>query len=277
MVKSILTGLDGSPYSQSALDLGIAWSKRFGSTLVGLGIVDKPHIYQPEMVPIGAGYYKDHSDETVFAQAKAKVEALLKEFHERCGKAGITCKELAEIGDPYEQIQEEAQCYDLVMLGKQTHFEFMTRKGPDETLSRVLRNTPRPVIAAPLNYTEGKSVIIGYDGSLQAARALQAFAALGLGSVWPVHVVGVGADKAAASAPVARAIEFLSYHGVAATPRIIVSHESPGAAILGAVSSLDAGLVVTGAYGQPSIKEFFLGSVTKTLLKDCPVPLFLYH
>jgi nucleotide-binding universal stress UspA family protein len=32
-----------------------------------------------------------------------------------------------------------------------------------------------------------------------------------------------------------------------------------------------------GAYGQPRIREFFLGSVTQTLLKESPVPLFLYH
>jgi len=31
------------------------------------------------------------------------------------------------------------------------------------------------------------------------------------------------------------------------------------------------------AYGQPVLREFLLGSVTKTVLRDSPVPLFLYH
>ncbi len=32
-----------------------------------------------------------------------------------------------------------------------------------------------------------------------------------------------------------------------------------------------------GAYGQPSLREFFLGSVTRRMLAECPVPLFLFH
>jgi nucleotide-binding universal stress UspA family protein len=34
---------------------------------------------------------------------------------------------------------------------------------------------------------------------------------------------------------------------------------------------------VMGAYGQPALREFFLGSVTRRMLTECPVPLFLFH
>ena len=47
--------------------------------------------------------------------------------------------------------------------------------------------------------------------------------------------------------------------------------------ILDQVQQLDAGLLVMGAYGQPVLREFFLGSVTRKVLEECPVPLFLYH
>ena len=32
-----------------------------------------------------------------------------------------------------------------------------------------------------------------------------------------------------------------------------------------------------GAYGEPTLREFFIGSVTRTILEQCPVPLFLFH
>jgi nucleotide-binding universal stress UspA family protein len=32
-----------------------------------------------------------------------------------------------------------------------------------------------------------------------------------------------------------------------------------------------------GAYGQPVLREFLLGSVTRTLLAHSPIPLFLDH
>ena len=42
-------------------------------------------------------------------------------------------------------------------------------------------------------------------------------------------------------------------------------------------SRLNASLFVMGAYGQPALREFFLGSVTRTLLEEASVPLFLSH
>jgi nucleotide-binding universal stress UspA family protein len=47
--------------------------------------------------------------------------------------------------------------------------------------------------------------------------------------------------------------------------------------ILEKVRRRGAGLLVMGAYGQPVLREFFVGSVTRTALGECPVPLFLYH
>jgi nucleotide-binding universal stress UspA family protein len=32
-----------------------------------------------------------------------------------------------------------------------------------------------------------------------------------------------------------------------------------------------------GAYGQSSLRDFFLGSVTRSLLEESPAPLFLSH
>jgi nucleotide-binding universal stress UspA family protein len=43
------------------------------------------------------------------------------------------------------------------------------------------------------------------------------------------------------------------------------------------VRSLGAALLVMGAYGQPVLLEFFVGSVTRTMLQASPVPLFLFH
>lgn len=51
----------------------------------------------------------------------------------------------------------------------------------------------------------------------------------------------------------------------------------PAQVLLGHVQQVQAGLLVMGAYGQPTLREFFFGSVTRTLLAESPVPLFLYH
>jgi nucleotide-binding universal stress UspA family protein len=277
MVRSVLVGLDGSAYSDSAVALGIDWARRFDALVVGLGIVDKPSIFQPEMVPLGADAYKQPADEARLARATRQVEQFLEKFSLRCAEAGVSSKVLEDVGNPYEQILREAQRYDVILLGKQTYFHFATQEGPCETLKSVLKNTPRPVVTVPEKLGAGTSIVIAYDGSLQAARALQAFQGLGLDSTQPVHVVTVGKDHIEACRHTDRAIEFLAFHGIKATAHALATSESPAQILLQQISKLDGRLVVMGAYGQPALKEFFLGSVTRTLLKESPVPLFLYH
>ena len=51
----------------------------------------------------------------------------------------------------------------------------------------------------------------------------------------------------------------------------------PAQVILEQVQQTQASLLVMGAYGQPAFREFFFGSVTRTMRAESPVPLFLYH
>jgi nucleotide-binding universal stress UspA family protein len=47
--------------------------------------------------------------------------------------------------------------------------------------------------------------------------------------------------------------------------------------ILERARQLGARLLVMGVYGQPRLREFFIGSATRTVLRASTVPLFLYH
>jgi nucleotide-binding universal stress UspA family protein len=78
-------------------------------------------------------------------------------------------------------------------------------------------------------------------------------------------------------APNLLAIEYLKSHGLDAIAYPVGSDRSPADVILGMVRVCNPGVVVIGAYGQPVLREFFLGSTTRTMLEGCPAPLFLYH
>ena len=58
MLRSILVGLDGSEHSDSALELGIRWARRFDALLVGIGVVDEPGIHGPEEYLVGEAYFR---------------------------------------------------------------------------------------------------------------------------------------------------------------------------------------------------------------------------
>jgi nucleotide-binding universal stress UspA family protein len=74
-----------------------------------------------------------------------------------------------------------------------------------------------------------------------------------------------------------RAIDFLAAHGIAATLHADASRGNIGDQLIEQAKALGAGLIVMGACGRSRVQEFLLGSVSRRLLDQCGVPLFLYH
>lgn len=277
MLKSILIGVDGSSFGTAAIDLGVEWARRFDAALVGLGIVDEPEIRGPEAVPLGGMAYKQHRDESLLFEAHLNIGRALENFRSRSEAAGVSCKSLKATGFPAEQLMLEAQRYDLVLLGQRTSFPFETQGGSDDTLRNVVKHSPRPVVAVPEKPRQGSTVVIAYDGSLQAARTLQAFQGLGLNRFQSVHVVSVHPDPAEAARWRDRAVDYLRFHDIAAQSHTIATSEEPAHAILKCLDAMDGSLLVMGAYGQATLKEMFFGSVTQAILEKSPVPVFLFH
>src|SRR5690606_30293497 len=156
------------------------------------------------------------------------------------------------------------------------YFRYETEQ-PDETLTEVIKNSPRPVVTVPSSLPSGDSVVIAYDGSLQAARALYTFWSSGVGGERKLHVVSVASERAEAAKVAQVASQFLHSHKLEATNHPIVSRESVGDIILEKLTELKAEMLVMGAYGQPRLREFFLGSVTRHVMMNSPVPMFLSH
>ena len=277
MLRSILVGVDGSDYSTAAVELGIQWAQRSGAVLVGLGIIDAPTISKPELVPLGGSAYKVHRDASLLTDASHKVGQFLEHCAQRCAEADVACQILQDSGLPAEQILLEAQRYDLIMLGQHTFFHFETQQQPDETLEVVLKQSPRPVVAVPAALPAGQAVVVAYDGSLHAARALQMLQVLGLEGSQEVHVVCVDPDQEQADLCVERAVAFLHSHHIAVQAYARATEAAPADVLLEHVHQVQASLLVMGAYGRSTLREFFGGSVTCTMLRESPVPLFLYH
>jgi nucleotide-binding universal stress UspA family protein len=140
-----------------------------------------------------------------------------------------------------------------------------------------VKQSPCPVVAVPTTLPEGRAAVIAYDGSLHATRALHMFQALGLNSSYDVHVVCVDPQQERATHCTERAVAFLQGHNIVAQTHALVTSGSPAHVLLEQVQQVDASLLVMGAYGRSTLREFFGASVTHTMLRESPVPLFMYH
>jgi nucleotide-binding universal stress UspA family protein len=283
MLASILIGLDIPAHCSAFLDPAIRWARPSGATLVGLGIIDEPGVRAIEPArPVGGKpdtspvYYEGYDHR--LAQLDREAAQLLSHFAARCGEAGVAHREVKVVGSPAQVIERQSQSCDLTVLARGSRFRFTTHDDErDDTIRRVLKNAPRPVVVVPpTNCPEGP-VVIAYDGSLPAARALAAFEATELGKVGQVHVVCVNTSATEARGHAELARQFLHYHNVDATVFALETSAEPASVILEQISRLKAGLLVMGAYGQSTLREFFIGSVTRTILEKSPVPTFLFH
>jgi nucleotide-binding universal stress UspA family protein len=88
------------------------------------------------------------------------------------------------------------------------------------------------------------------------------------------------ADEAdAATEPASQACQLLARHGASEARAIGLGDReagTPSETILGLAKSIDAAMIVMGAYGHRGIREIF-GSTTREVLNACPTVLFLHH
>jgi nucleotide-binding universal stress UspA family protein len=275
MLRSALVALDGSAYSESAVALAIDWAGRFGARLLGLGVLDVPAIRGAEPVPLGAGAYKKARDEARLVEAHRRVVEFLADFQARSQAAGIAAEVIEDIGDPAARILREAQRCDLVILARETHFQFETQDQPDETLAQVLRGSPRPVVVVPRELPDGQGILLAYGGGREAARTLQTFQLLGLAAGEAIDVVSIHRDGAEAEALARLAGEYLTVHGAPHRIRPIVSAAPPAEVLLDEVQQARPRLLVMGAQGHHPLRDLFGTSVTRAVLRACPVPAFI--
>lgn len=171
MLRSILIGLDGSADSASAIRLGIEWARRDGAMLVGLAIIDEPTIAAEEPIFLGG---VPHADPIFYrermADARRSADQFLEQFALHCAEAGVACKVLEDVGLPADEIALEAQRYDVVMLGRKTRFHFEVSERHDDTLERVLKESPRPVVVVPEVGSDSGPIVVAYDGRPRALR-----------------------------------------------------------------------------------------------------------
>ena len=180
-----------------------------------------------------------------------------------------------DVGAPHEQIVTEASGCDVVVLGRETHFQFETQDHPDATLTKVLRESPRPVVVVPREPAPGTGVLVAYGSGREVARTLQTFTLLGMAGDEPVCLLAIDHDLTRAQARLQVAGQFLTAHGVQITLEPVTSEDAPAALILDQVRRRRPRLVVMGSHGHHPVRNLFFTSVTRAVLKESPVPVFV--
>jgi nucleotide-binding universal stress UspA family protein len=115
-------------------------------------------------------------------------------------------------------------------------------------------------------------IVVAWDGSAQAARALAAALPF-LARAEQVTVVTC--EEAGDDGGLAEVTTYLAWHGIVAGRRAVPPHPGVAEALVAAAIGTD--LLVMGGYSHSRLREMILGGVTRYMLEKAALPLLLMH
>ncbi len=279
MIKNILVCLEGSPSTAAAVRLAIDIAKPLEAHLVGLAIVDEPDIRAGTPTSIGGSSFKHERDDALVAEAHKHAADAMALFERRCREAGVPGRPLEIVGRPVDAILEEMVTRELTVLGRDANFKFEIEGQDSHTRDAVLHRATTPVLVCPESAPAslGSKILLAYDGSGAAKRALASFAASGLARGREVHVVTIDDNGAVAWDMANKAVQALQAADITAKGHNLVSLLSNVEVITKLAKDLGAGMIVMGAFTRSRLRELFSGSVTRSLVETTEIPLYLQH
>ncbi len=279
MIKDILVCLEGSASTETATRIAIGLSRDLSAQMAGLAIIDEPDIRAGTATSIGGASYKHERDDALVADAKKAADDWVALFEQRCRQAGVAARSLEVVGRPAESILTEMESHHLTVIGRDANFRFETEEHDFRTLDTILHEATRPVLLVP-ETTErelGKTVLVAYDGSGAAKRAIASFAGSGIAQGREVHIATVDDNGVVGMEMAERGAALLLEAGVPAKAHSIVSVLSNTEALFKLAKDLKAGLMVMGAFTRSRLRQLFSGSVTRGVVEQTEIPLYLQH
>lgn len=283
MIRSILIALAESPNDATAKNVAFWLARKEGSHLHALAVIDltafevpilsSPDNFMPSVIapPLSESHAMMND---LMESAKKRLDV----FAEECATRRIPVFTEAKTGIPGEVISRMATAHDVVVVSRTGYNRISgARETVDAWIAPVVRSSVRPVLVAGTEFREGsdiRNILVAYDGSLHAARALLAAAELAARPGVQCELVTVAQSEGLGREVLEPAEAFLSHHGVAARTMAIV-HSKPSDVICEFAASGGFDVIVMGAYGHSPVREMLFGSTTERILAHCKTSVLL--
>jgi nucleotide-binding universal stress UspA family protein len=283
MIRSILIALGESPYNASAKDCAFWLARKEASHIHALAIVDigvfevpvlgSPDGFLPSVVtpPI-------NETSSLLNDLTTAAKERLDQFAEQCTSRDIRASTEIKTGVPGDVISRAAIAHDIVIVSRTGYNRIANiRETVDAWVAPVIRGSVRPVLVAGTGVREGsdiRSVLVAYDGSPHAARALPAAAELAARPGVDCTLATVASSEETGRELIAPAEAYLLHRGITPRKQIIVSSK-PSDVICELAASSGVDFLIMGAYGHSPIREALFGSTTERILAHCAANVIL--
>lgn len=271
-LRTILTHVDGAEGSDQRLGTAIDLARSEDAHLTVLSLGYEPSV---QAYAYGDGLGVAMADITV--QVREETEQRVIEVRERLAREGLTGDAMGLVAiyrEMQDQIASVARFADLVLASAPY------AEGAPDTAVDVFEGTlyrcDTPVLVCPPGdlSLDPARILVGWDGSRQALRAVRA----ALPFLKRARAVEISIFDPSDEAPGDALASMLARHGV--TVEVAAMPHPPGStavALARRAEEIDAQLMVIGAFGHSRLRESVIGGVTRDLLVAPQLPVLLAH
>ena len=142
------------------------------------------------------------------------------------------------------------------------------------TLEAITRLSIKPVFISPRDHHDIKRVMIAYDGSENANRALTLAAFFVSKLQLPLLLLNVNDSEEAGAKILQEAKDYLAPHNITQLEEKIISGDATDQ-IVSVAKEEKIDLIIMGSYGHSRIREAILGSTTVQTMRQVTVPVLM--
>lgn len=277
-IKTIAVLIDTSPSRETRMDYATNLARRHGAHLIGIFLLP------PDL---GGGLAASHvRGQTAIADLlhhqQVRKDDLIRQaqdsFEKHAARQDVHCEFRVHTPHGEDERRIGALHADLVVAAP-PHESWLDDWPPADVVQLA---TGVPFLLVPEtwhNIEPPQRILIGWNGSRESRRAIgDALPLLARASSVSVLIVDPQASLPAGEEPGMEVAMFLLRHGVRLTVDPVPSHgRAIPEVILEYATSNAHDLIVLGAYSHARAREMVLGGVTRSLLKQSPVPLLISH
>jgi nucleotide-binding universal stress UspA family protein len=258
------------------VDCAVSLAKKYNSSVSGVAIHQRidSFIAQEGSIVFDSLHHDENKEEAIKYKEKFidHMNTLKKSDSDL---SDLKYKWLSEELENQKYLGDLSRVYNVVIISRPYQ---ELQSASLSSIQTILFDGGRPVMLIPMNkqIDIGKEVVISWNCTTESSRAV--FAAL------PIlkkanNVTILTVEKVITDGPSGEQVsELLASHGIDAKPVTISGDEKNiGDAILDFSKSVDADLIVKGAYTQSRLREIIFGGATRHLMLHSEIPIYLVN
>jgi len=285
-IKTLLMPIRESDTSAQLMETGMLAAKQFNAHLDLLYVHPNPN----EMLPYAtlglSNSMKASVIESAERNAKDQAKRLQNEFDALCTRHNLPQQPRGENPDKASAAWVEERGMRNTLIGQLGHMADLifvprpVRANPTpNSFEAAVRESGRPVLMVPrktVSKVASRGAAICWNASKEAAQAIAAALPI-LQIAGSVHILS--SEKRMNQRPNANEVSsYLKCHGIEAKPYVFQTKgRGVGETLLNDAKSLGCDLLVIGGYSRPRLREVVMGGVTRYLIEQADIPVFMKH